>query len=270
MADQSELVSWRVQLIHYLSQSRLEGRFPPFSVAKLTRLVVYHFYSYLRMVYKFVIKAHGSSHTRRHFAKKKTHFDSYTFKCLSCELLTRYIRLLSWNVSLCLLLFVSDKQTIIQNRVKQMMVVSRVRLSSFLNRPRFLCTWRQVKLVLRTKKCVNSCTNCWQNFPQVQTTLSVVEEERDRFMTKLLNEEKSRKELEGMSQQLEFDMHHYLFSLNTINLFSPQSNFRSWSMTSCWWKVTRTTWRSSTRPCSRRMTSWLRCTSRRRTLCSSK
>ena len=200
----------------------------------------------------------------------KTHFDSSTFKCLSCEVLTRDIRLLSWNVSLCLQLFVSDKQTIIQNRHKQMMDVSRVRLSSFLNGPRFLCTWRQVKLVLRTKKCVNSSTNCWKNFPQVQTTLSVVEEERDRFMTKLLNEEKSRKELEGMSQQLEFDMHHCLFSLNIINLFSPQSNFRSWSMTSCWWKVTRTTWRTSTRPCSRRMTSWQRCTSRRRTLCSSK
>lgn len=33
---------------------------------------------------------------------------------------------------------------------------------------------------------------------QVQTTLMVVEEERDRFMTKLLNEEKVRKSLEGM------------------------------------------------------------------------
>lgn len=33
---------------------------------------------------------------------------------------------------------------------------------------------------------------------QVQTTLTVVEEERDRFMTKLLNEEKTRKSLEGM------------------------------------------------------------------------
>lgn len=33
---------------------------------------------------------------------------------------------------------------------------------------------------------------------QVQTTLSVIEEERDRFMTKLLNEEKTRNELEGM------------------------------------------------------------------------
>lgn len=36
------------------------------------------------------------------------------------------------------------------------------------------------------------------NLPnQVQTTLSVVEEERDRFMSKLLNEEKARKTLEG-------------------------------------------------------------------------
>lgn len=32
---------------------------------------------------------------------------------------------------------------------------------------------------------------------QVQTTLTVVEEERDRFMTKLLSEEKTRKSLEG-------------------------------------------------------------------------
>ncbi|KAM9568038.1 transport and Golgi organization protein 1 homolog [Salvelinus alpinus] len=71
--------------------------------------------------------------------------------------------------------FVSDKQTIIQNRH-------------------------------RTKKCVNSSTNCWKNFPQVQTTLSVVEEERDRFMTKLLNEEKSRKELEEQFQKLEHDI----------------------------------------------------------------
>ncbi|XP_020310388.1 transport and Golgi organization protein 1 homolog isoform X4 [Oncorhynchus kisutch] len=59
----------------------------------------------------------------------------------------------------------NDKQTIIQNRIKQMMVVSRV-----------------------------------------QTTLSVVEEERDRFMTKLLNEEKSRKELEEQFQKLEHDI----------------------------------------------------------------
>ncbi|KAM9452937.1 transport and Golgi organization protein 1 homolog [Salvelinus alpinus] len=63
----------------------------------------------------------------------------------------------------------NDKQTIIQNRHKQIMDVSR-------------------------------------NFPQVQTTLSVVEEERDRFMTKLLNEEKSRKELEEQFQKLEHDM----------------------------------------------------------------
>lgn len=34
---------------------------------------------------------------------------------------------------------------------------------------------------------------------QIQTTLAVVEEERDRFMAKLLNEEKARKELEGTS-----------------------------------------------------------------------
>lgn len=43
--------------------------------------------------------------------------------------------------------------------------------------------------------------SCFQSFYiysfQVQTTLTVVEEERDRFMTKLLNEEKARKTLEG-------------------------------------------------------------------------
>ncbi|CAN9507811.1 unnamed protein product [Ophioblennius macclurei] len=38
---------------------------------------------------------------------------------------------------------------------------------------------------------------------RVQTTLSVVEEERDRFMTKLLNEEKARKSLEEQHQELE-------------------------------------------------------------------
>lgn len=37
---------------------------------------------------------------------------------------------------------------------------------------------------------------------QVQTTLTVVEEERDRFMTKLLNEEKARKILEGQKALL--------------------------------------------------------------------
>ncbi|XP_029965861.1 transport and Golgi organization protein 1 homolog isoform X2 [Salarias fasciatus] len=38
---------------------------------------------------------------------------------------------------------------------------------------------------------------------RVQTTLSVVEEERDRFMAKLLNEEKARKTLEEQHQELE-------------------------------------------------------------------
>uniref|UniRef100_A0A3Q3KZQ1 Ring finger protein 8 n=1 Tax=Mastacembelus armatus TaxID=205130 RepID=A0A3Q3KZQ1_9TELE len=38
---------------------------------------------------------------------------------------------------------------------------------------------------------------------RVQTTLSVVEEERDRFMSKLLNEEKTRKALEEQHQELE-------------------------------------------------------------------
>ncbi|XP_071775151.1 transport and Golgi organization protein 1 homolog isoform X1 [Centroberyx gerrardi] len=38
---------------------------------------------------------------------------------------------------------------------------------------------------------------------RVQTTLTVVEEERDRFMTKLLNEEKARKAMEEQHQELE-------------------------------------------------------------------
>uniref|UniRef100_A0A3B4YQZ9 Transport and Golgi organization protein 1 homolog n=1 Tax=Seriola lalandi dorsalis TaxID=1841481 RepID=A0A3B4YQZ9_SERLL len=38
---------------------------------------------------------------------------------------------------------------------------------------------------------------------RVQTTLTVVEEERDRFMSKLLNEEKTRKTLEEQHQELE-------------------------------------------------------------------
>ncbi|KAM4529663.1 transport and Golgi organization protein 1 homolog isoform 3-T3 [Fundulus diaphanus] len=38
---------------------------------------------------------------------------------------------------------------------------------------------------------------------RVQTTLTVIEEERDRFMAKLLNEEKSRKEFEEKHQELE-------------------------------------------------------------------
>lgn len=43
-----------------------------------------------------------------------------------------------------------------------------------------------------------SCNPTLENVSvQVQTTLSVVEEERDRFMAKLLGEEKNRKSLEG-------------------------------------------------------------------------
>uniref|UniRef100_A0A665WJV6 SH3 domain-containing protein n=1 Tax=Echeneis naucrates TaxID=173247 RepID=A0A665WJV6_ECHNA len=59
-------------------------------------------------------------------------------------------------------LYCTDKKTVVKNRIKQMMDVSRV-----------------------------------------QTTLTVVEEERDRFMTKLLNEEKSRKALEEQHQELD-------------------------------------------------------------------
>ena len=62
MADQSKLLSQHVQAIHHLSQSWLAGRFLTFSMAKPTRLVILQFYSYLQMEYKFVIKAHESSH----------------------------------------------------------------------------------------------------------------------------------------------------------------------------------------------------------------
>uniref|UniRef100_H3DG50 Nuclear pore complex interacting protein N-terminal domain-containing protein n=1 Tax=Tetraodon nigroviridis TaxID=99883 RepID=H3DG50_TETNG len=41
---------------------------------------------------------------------------------------------------------------------------------------------------------------------RVQTTLTVVEEERDRFMTRLLNEEKARKTLEEQHQELEHEL----------------------------------------------------------------
>ncbi|XP_053738152.1 transport and Golgi organization protein 1 homolog isoform X2 [Synchiropus splendidus] len=58
-----------------------------------------------------------------------------------------------------------EKKAVLQNRIKQMMDVSRV-----------------------------------------QTTLAVIEEERDRFMTKLLNEEKARKELEEKHQELEHEI----------------------------------------------------------------
>lgn len=44
-------------------------------------------------------------------------------------------------------------------------------------------------------------------FPnQVQTTLSVVEDERDRFMAKLLVEEKSRKSMEGEPANLKIEI----------------------------------------------------------------
>ncbi|KAM9798138.1 transport and Golgi organization protein 1 homolog [Neosynchiropus ocellatus] len=58
-----------------------------------------------------------------------------------------------------------EKKAVLQNRIKQMMDVSRV-----------------------------------------QTTLAVIEEERDRFMTKLLNEEKARKALEEKHQELEHEI----------------------------------------------------------------
>lgn len=52
---------------------------------------------------------------------------------------------------------------------------------------------------------------------QVQTTLTVVEEERDRFMTRLLNEEKARKTLEGQRALL----HSTNLPLPNLGFWSP-------------------------------------------------
>ena len=89
MADQSKLISRHVQPTHYLSQSWLAEKLLAFSVDKSTRLVIEQFYSYLQMAYKFVIKAHESSHVpegisdKKHILIKK----SFTFKWLrgSCQ-----------------------------------------------------------------------------------------------------------------------------------------------------------------------------------------
>jgi hypothetical protein len=64
MANQSELISRHVQPTHNLSQSWLAGRLLTFSVGKLTRLVIEQFCPYLQIAYKFVIKAHESSHVQ--------------------------------------------------------------------------------------------------------------------------------------------------------------------------------------------------------------
>lgn len=112
------------------------------------------------------------------------------------------------------------------------------------------------------------------NLPnQVQTTLTVVEEERDRFMTKLLNEEKARKSLEGQMAplpSLNLLLPSCSSSTNNVNVISPQNNTRSWSMH---WPLSNgreATLKTSWRSCSRKTRSWSKCTSRRKTLCSSK
>ncbi|KAK5604503.1 hypothetical protein CRENBAI_016115 [Crenichthys baileyi] len=53
------------------------------------------------------------------------------------------------------------------------------------------------------KTAIKSRIKQMMDVSRVQTTLTVIEEERDRFMAKLLNEEKSRKELEEKHQELE-------------------------------------------------------------------
>ncbi|KAM4600881.1 transport and Golgi organization protein 1 homolog isoform 2-T2 [Polymixia lowei] len=53
------------------------------------------------------------------------------------------------------------------------------------------------------KTAIKSRIKQMMDVSRVQTTLTVVEEERDRFMTKLLNEEKTRKSLEEQHQELE-------------------------------------------------------------------
>ncbi|XP_017267434.1 transport and Golgi organization protein 1 homolog isoform X2 [Kryptolebias marmoratus] len=53
------------------------------------------------------------------------------------------------------------------------------------------------------KTVIRSRIRQMMDVSRIQTTLTVVEEERDRFMAKLLNEEKSRKDLEEKHQELE-------------------------------------------------------------------
>nr|XP_061806744.1 transport and Golgi organization protein 1 homolog [Nerophis lumbriciformis] len=53
------------------------------------------------------------------------------------------------------------------------------------------------------KTAVKNRIKLMMDVSRVQTTLAVIEEERDRFMSKLLNEEKSRKALEEKHQELE-------------------------------------------------------------------
>ena len=53
-----------------------------FSVAKLTRLIILQFYSYLQMAYKFLIKARESSHVQEGISAKRVTIvkDWYVFQ----------------------------------------------------------------------------------------------------------------------------------------------------------------------------------------------
>uniref|UniRef100_A0A668A1S9 Transport and Golgi organization protein 1 homolog n=2 Tax=Myripristis murdjan TaxID=586833 RepID=A0A668A1S9_9TELE len=59
------------------------------------------------------------------------------------------------------------------------------------------------EVVTDKKTAIKNRIKQMMDVSRVQTTLSVVEEERDRFMTKLLNEEKARKALEDQHRELE-------------------------------------------------------------------
>jgi hypothetical protein len=86
MADQSELISRHVQPTHYLSQWWLAERLLALSVAKPTRLRIVLLYLYLQMAYKFVIKAHESSHVPKGISDKK-HTDFFFKVCVQIALL---------------------------------------------------------------------------------------------------------------------------------------------------------------------------------------
>ncbi|XP_061667776.1 transport and Golgi organization protein 1 homolog isoform X2 [Syngnathoides biaculeatus] len=62
------------------------------------------------------------------------------------------------------------------------------------------------EIVPDKKTAVKNRIKQMMDVSRVQTTLAVIEEERDRFMSKLLNEEKSRKALEEKHQELEHDI----------------------------------------------------------------
>lgn len=105
-------------------------------------------------------------------------------------------------------------------------------------------------------------------------------------MTKLLTEEKTRKSLEGTPLISPFSWGSWggvvVFSLGQTaptcssrlppitTLYSQQSNTRSWSTRSQPWRATRATSKTSWRSCSRKTRLWLKCISKRKTLCNSK